>query len=74
MVHRRSKEKEQLRQVRRLIISRGFNDRVRGETVCRLSRIDVLGLLNGPVQVGVVPDLEKGEVLVDSRGRGSFQR
>lgn len=74
MTHRRSKEKEQLRQVRRLIFSRGFHDRVKGETVCKLSRIDVLGLLNEPVQLSIVPDLERGEILIDSRGRGSFQR
>jgi len=38
-----------------------------------MSRADVLGLLAGPVEVGVVPDVEKGEVLVDSRGNGTFQ-
>ena len=42
--------------------------------VSRVSRSDVVALLNEPVQVGLVPDVEKGEVLVDSRGRGSFQR
>jgi hypothetical protein len=39
-----------------------------------MSQADVLSLLKGPVQVSNVPDLEKGEVLVDSRGTGSFQR
>jgi len=42
--------------------------------VSRLSRSDVLGLLDEPVEVGLVPDVEKGEVLADSRGLGSFQR
>jgi hypothetical protein len=30
-------------------------------------------MLKEPVQLGLVPELEKGEVLVDSRGNGSFQ-
>ena len=39
-----------------------------------MSRSDVLGLLAEPVEVGLVPDVERGEVLADSRGEGSFQR
>jgi hypothetical protein len=73
MTHRRSKEKEQLRQARRIILSSSFHDRIRYETVCRMTRTDVLALLKEPVQLGLVPELEKGEVLVDSRGNGSFQ-
>ena len=74
MTHKRSKEKEQLRKVRRLVLVNSFRDRIRCETVCRMSRADVLALLNEPVEVGVVPELEKGEVLTDSRGLGTFQR
>lgn len=73
MTHRRSKEKEQLRQARRIILNSSFHDRIRYETVCRMTRTDVLALLKEPVQLGLVPELEKGEVLVDSRGNGSFQ-
>jgi len=36
--------------------------------------VDVLAFLNKAIQISDVPDVEKGEVLVDSRGRGSFQR
>ena len=47
----------------------------RCETVCQISRMDILALLTEPVvEVGDVPDVEKGEVLLDSRGTGSFQR
>lgn len=74
MTHERSKEKQQARRIRRIILSNGFHDRIRGETVCRLSRTDVLALLNEPVKTCIVPDLEKGEILIDSRGKGSFQR
>ena len=73
-MHRRSTEKRQLRLVRRIILSSGFRDRVMCETVSRLSRQDVLGLLSEPPEPGIVPDIEKGEVLEDSRGEGSLQR
>jgi len=74
MVHRRSHDKLLTRRVRALIFSNAFVDTRRAETVCRLDRVDVLALLDGPVDVGLVPDVVKGEVLVDSRGQGSFQR
>jgi len=74
MVHKRSAEKLLFRMVRRIIFDSSFRDRVTAETVSRVSRMDILSLLGGPVQVGLVPDVERGEVLVDSRGRGSFQR
>jgi hypothetical protein len=73
MTHRRSREKEQVRQARRIILSNSFHDRIRCERICRMTRTDVLALLKEPVQIGLVPELEKGEVLVDSRGNGSFQ-
>ena len=36
--------------------------------------MDVLGALKEPVEVHLVPDVEKGEVLTDTRGRGTLQR
>jgi hypothetical protein len=60
--------------IRGLIFGSSFHDGQRCETVCRTTRTEVLALLSGPVEVGDVPDVMKGEVLVDSRGRGSFQR
>ena len=57
-----------------LIFSLSFHDPVRCETISRLSRVDLLGLVNGEVQLSQVPDVEKGEVLADSRGQDSFQR
>jgi hypothetical protein len=74
MTHKRSKEKELERKVRRLVLVSSFHDRILCETVCRMSRAEVLALLDEPVEVGLVPELEKGEVLTDSRGRGTFQR
>jgi hypothetical protein len=34
--------------------------------------LDVMALLNEPVEVDLAPDVEKGEVLVDSRGQVEF--
>ena len=75
MRHKRSPENALRRHVRGLIFRFGFQDPLRAETVCRLSREDILGLLAGPtpVDVCVVPEVVKGEVLIDSRGQGSFQ-
>jgi hypothetical protein len=74
MVHRRSKDSLQRRQIRALIFASCYQDSDRCETVCRVSRSEILACLTGPVEVANVPDIEKGEVLVDSRGSGSFQR
>jgi hypothetical protein len=74
MPHKRSPEKDQLRRIRRIILNHAFRDRVRDETVCRLTRLEVLGLLNEPVLVASVPDVERGEVLTDSRGTGTLQK
>jgi hypothetical protein len=74
MVHKRSKDKLLQRQIRRTIYLRSFTDRLACETVSKVSREDVLSLLAQPVCLSDVPDVEKGEVLVDSRGLGSFQR
>jgi hypothetical protein len=73
-MHKRGLKKLQARRIRGIILRRSFCDRNVGEVVSRVSRLDVMALLSGPVEVGLVPDVEKGEVLLDSRGRGSFQR
>ena len=74
MVHKRSKDSLQRRQIRALIFASCYQDLARCESICRISRSEILASLAGPVEVCNVPDVEKGEVLVDSRGQGSFQR
>ena len=74
MVHKRSRDNLQRRQIRALIFASCYQDLNRCESVCRVSRSEILGSLTGSVEVSNVPDIEKGEVLVDSRGQGSFQR
>jgi hypothetical protein len=57
-----------------LIFLNSFQDAELCETVSKTSRADILALVVQPTDVTDVPDIEKGEVLVDSRGRGSFQQ
>jgi hypothetical protein len=74
MAHKKSREKSQRRLVRMIILSSSFRDGISAETVSRLSRQEVLKLLTRSIEVDAVPDVEKGEVLADSRGEGSFQK
>ena len=74
MVHKRSEHKLLLRKIRAIIYSLSYNDRIVCETVSKVSRVDVLAFLNQVIQLSDVPNIDRGEVLVDSRGQGSFQR
>lgn len=74
MVHKKSREKGQRRLIRKIILSSSFRDGIRAETVSRLSRLEVLELLMRSIEVDAVPDVQKGEILVDSRGEGSLQK
>jgi hypothetical protein len=75
MVHRRDvRLKLQQRRIRRILLSTAYYDRERSETVCRVSRLDVLRMLGESGQLSLVPDVVRGEVLIDARGTGSFQR
>jgi hypothetical protein len=69
----RSQLKNKVKNLSR-VAARSFHDAGRCETVCLLSGVELLGLAGPVVQVCDVPDVEGGEVLVDSRRRGSFQR
>jgi hypothetical protein len=73
-MHKRNLKKLQARKIRRIILAASFRDKNVGEVVSRVSRLDAMAFLSGPVQLDLVPDVEKGEVLLDSRGRGSFQK
>jgi len=73
-MHKRSLDKLLKRRIRAIIFSNAFYDGNRSETVSTMSRLEILGLLHEPISVSDVPDVEKGEVLFDSRGNGSFQR
>jgi hypothetical protein len=73
MVHKRSFNKLQRRIIRNIILKNAYIDKYRGEIISRVPRLDVLGLLNCEgFNVYLIPDIEKGEVLIDSRGKGSL--
>jgi hypothetical protein len=56
-----------------LIFTNAFQDREIVEKICRLSCLEVIALApSDGLLISLVLDVEKGEVLVDSRGRGSF--
>ena len=74
MTHKRSQTKQQKRKIRGLIIRGSFYDRQRGEIVSTMTRVDVMAKLKEPIEVHLIPDIEKGEVLTNSRGNGSFQK
>ena len=73
-MHKRNFKKLQERKIRGIVLRGSFFDRNLGEVVSTLTRTDVMSLLNEPVEVHLVPDIEKGEVLIDPRGRGSLQK
>ena len=74
MVHRReARLRLQERRIRRIILVTAYYDRERGEIVSKVSRLDVIRMLAEPVQVSLIPDIVKGEVLIDARGTGSLQ-
>jgi hypothetical protein len=73
-MHKRNSKKLQERQIRGIIIRNSFYDRNLCEMVSRMTRLDVMAQLNEPIEVHLVPDVEKGEVLIDSRGRGTLQK
>ena len=73
-MHKRNSNKLQERKIRGIILRGSFYDRNVCEVVSKMTRLDVMAQLNEPVEVHLVPDIEKGEVLIDSRGSGSLQR
>jgi hypothetical protein len=54
--------------LRSLALEHSFRDFECCETVCLVSLVELTGLVGPVVQVCDVPDVERGEVLVDSRG------
>jgi len=77
MPHKRSFEARQRRAAKRFIRLMAYYDRERGEVVNRLDRNAVIKFIMerfGAVNFGAIPRVERGEILYDSRGNGSFQR
>ena len=73
--HKRSLLNLQKRVIRSEIFRHAYHDKFAGEIVSRLNRNDLLNMLNFKcLNIWQIPDVEKGEVLIDSRGKGSLQQ
>jgi hypothetical protein len=60
---------------RKIIWSYAYRDHLKSEIVNRLSKLDIINMLGaGEFSLYQIPNVERGEVLVDSRGKGSFQQ
>jgi hypothetical protein len=76
MVHKTSAEAEQRRVAKRILQRSAFQDRIVCETVNLLSGQELSSLLSASFDY-VLPsaaDVERGEVLADSLGRGTLQK
>jgi hypothetical protein len=70
MVHKREAMlKLQERRIRRILLATAYCDGERSETVSQVSRLDVIEMLGESIQVNLVPDIVKGEVLIDVVGQ-----
>jgi hypothetical protein len=72
-MHKRSTYKLQKRKIQTIILNGSYRDKQHGEAVSKFTREEVIRQLKDPIEVHLVPDIEKGEVLIDPRGRGSLQ-
>lgn len=72
---RRSEFNEQRRFVKQLVVSTARHDHIRAEKVCMLDNTQISDVLSKRFDCVVVgaDRFEKGEVITDSRGKGSLQ-
>ena len=78
MPNKRSLLSLQKRAVKRYLLTTSYYDRERAETVCTVTPAEIILHLNSkfpnlPVHVSTV-QVVRGEVLMDSRGKGSLQK
>jgi len=74
---RRSVKSLQRRLAKKIVFRQAYHDQEIKEIINRTTPEWIMQVLNqvyGYVEVGAIPELEQGEVLVDSRGKGSFQK
>jgi len=73
LTHKRKTNKLLARKIRGLILRKSFHDRNLSEITSTMTRLDVMLELHESVEVHLVPDVEKGEVLLYPRAKGSLQ-
>ena len=80
--HQRSREKyfqsqlkNQQRQARQYVLNTAYHDLILHESVCLKSKVEVVEALQSSNEfvVWAASDFSRGEVLTDTRGRGSLQ-
>jgi len=77
MPNQRSQRGKLKQTIRKFIFLTSYQDNKLAETVCRVDRGEVLAYISpfsSELNVSDVPDVEKGEVLLDNRARGTFQK
>jgi hypothetical protein len=50
------------------------HDYKRAESICKITRNEIADLLHEPLLLHIIPDVEKGEVLIDSRSQALSAR
>ena len=73
-MHRRETKKLQVRKIEKIILNSSHNDKRKAEIISKITRLEVLAQLNEPVEVYLIPDIEKGEIIIDTRGNGTLQK
>lgn len=69
------KRKRQEHFLRNLLFSTAYNDKVQGESVNVLTNREILEKLCHTFQeVHIIPDHPRGEIIKDTRQRGSLQK
>lgn len=77
MPHKRSMAARQRRAAKRLILNTARRDPHQAETICLLTPRQLMTKLQTKFKDGVYEDAancERGEILIDARGRGSLQQ
>jgi hypothetical protein len=74
ILHKRSTKKIIQRKIRRAIQHATYYDKQKGETISTATQTEILSQLKEPIEVNLVPDIEKGEVLLDTKGKGTLQK
>jgi hypothetical protein len=73
-MHKREAKKLQARKIQKIIINNSHHDKRKAEIISKMTRLELLAQLNEPVEDQLIPDIEKGEILIDPRGNGSLQK
>ncbi len=69
----RNRKSQKIKIPKMIILEDCLNDKKIGEFISMSTRVEVMGKIKGELEVHLVPDIEKGEIIIDLFGNGSFQ-